>query len=54
MRVVPENYEQTHTRDNYSNLRCACVPRVNDCIAKFHTKCCIVAGADPGLTVGGC
>ena len=23
MRVVAENYEQTHTRDNYSNSRCA-------------------------------
>ena len=52
MRVVAENYEQTdrqtHTRDNYRNLCCACTPRVNDhpalsivCIKSMCSTVCI-------------
>ena len=50
MRVVAENYEQTHThtntRDNYSNPRCAHARRgliISVCAdAHAHLKCVIV------------
>ena len=61
MYVVAENYEQTdrytntHTRDNYHNPRCACVPRVrnnnNNCNFNYNNGinnykmvyCCILS-----------
>ena len=39
MRVVAENYEETHTQNDYRNPRCSCAPRVNK-YSNMYTQSC--------------
>ena len=40
----------THTRDNYSNPRCACAPRINESMTNILLDSCIVIEG-PELTL---